>query len=201
MVVLFSKGKEERDKEKIKGKVIEELEKISPKSEDVQEGGSEEKFQALQSLIERWRTPQNFIDDWSDPHKLRPHITYEKDEPNYYNAILRDIWMQSFNDFKEAVKFVARDAFKDGVHTYDMRVNPYKPALVIGNFLDEDAIINEVERELKEKDTTEIESKTIGSLTAKRLKKIDKVAYIRFSSVFRRFVDLDDFEEELKKII
>jgi len=63
-----------------------------------------------------------------------------------------------------------------------------------------DKIINEVERELKEKDTTEIESKTIGSLAAKRLKKIDKVAYIRFSSVFRRFVDLDDFEEELKKI-
>ena len=64
-----------------------------------------------------------------------------------------------------------------------------------------DKIINEVERELKEKDTTEIESKIIGNLAAKRLKKIDKVAYIRFSSVFRRFVDLDDFEEELKKII
>ncbi|MDO8741846.1 MAG: transcriptional regulator NrdR [Candidatus Roizmanbacteria bacterium] len=63
-----------------------------------------------------------------------------------------------------------------------------------------DKIINEVEGELKEKDTTEIESRTIGSLAAKRLKKIDKVAYIRFSSVFRRFVDLDDFEEELKKI-
>ena len=64
-----------------------------------------------------------------------------------------------------------------------------------------DKIINEVEGELKEKDTTEIESKIIGNLAAKRLKKIDKVAYIRFSSVFRRFVDLDDFEEELKKII
>ncbi|MFA6017054.1 MAG: transcriptional regulator NrdR [Patescibacteria group bacterium] len=63
-----------------------------------------------------------------------------------------------------------------------------------------DKIINEVERELKEKDTTEIESKIIGNLAAKRLKKIDKVAYIRFASVFRRFVDLDDFEEELKKI-
>lgn len=63
-----------------------------------------------------------------------------------------------------------------------------------------DKIINEVERELKEKDATEIESKVIGNLSAKRLKKIDKVAYIRFSSVFRRFVDLDDFEDELKKI-
>lgn len=64
-----------------------------------------------------------------------------------------------------------------------------------------DKILNEVEQELKEKDTTEIESKVIGNLAAKRLKKIDKVAYIRFSSVFKRFVDLDDFEDELKKII
>ena len=63
-----------------------------------------------------------------------------------------------------------------------------------------DKIINEVESELKDKDTTEIDSKIIGNLSAKRLKKIDKVAYIRFSSVFKRFVDLDDFEEELKKI-
>jgi len=63
-----------------------------------------------------------------------------------------------------------------------------------------DRIINEVERELKEKDTTEIDSKVIGNLASKRIKKIDIVAYIRFSSVFRRFVDLDDFQEELKKI-
>src|SRR3990167_3743656 len=62
-----------------------------------------------------------------------------------------------------------------------------------------DKIINEVEGELKEKDTTEIESKIIGSLAAKRLKKIDKVAYIRFSSVFSRIVKLYDNEEFLKK--
>ena len=32
-------------------------------------------------------------------------------------------------------------------------------------------------------------------------KKIDKIAYIRFASVFRRFVDLEDFEAELKKLL
>lgn len=61
-------------------------------------------------------------------------------------------------------------------------------------------IINEIEGELKEKETTEIESKQIGNLVAKKLKKIDKIAYIRFAAVFKRFVDVEDFEAELKKL-
>src|SRR3989338_6704482 len=32
-------------------------------------------------------------------------------------------------------------------------------------------------------------------------KKIDKIAYIRFASVFRRFVDVEDFEKELQKLL
>lgn len=62
-------------------------------------------------------------------------------------------------------------------------------------------IIDEVERELIGGETTEVSSKKIGDLVAKRLKKIDKVAYIRFSSVFRHFVDLEDFEREVKKLL
>lgn len=61
-------------------------------------------------------------------------------------------------------------------------------------------IINQVESELKQSDQTEIESTTVGNMVAKHLKKLDKVAYIRFASVFRRFVDLEDFEKELKKL-
>lgn len=61
-------------------------------------------------------------------------------------------------------------------------------------------IITEIEGELKSKESTEVESKTIGNLVARHLKKLDKVAYIRFASVFRRFVDLEDFEKELKKL-
>lgn len=61
-------------------------------------------------------------------------------------------------------------------------------------------IINEIEIELKEKESAEIESKEIGNLVAKKLKKIDKVAYIRFAAVFKRFVDIEDFETELKKL-
>ncbi|KKQ28713.1 MAG: Transcriptional repressor NrdR [Candidatus Levybacteria bacterium GW2011_GWA1_37_16] len=62
-------------------------------------------------------------------------------------------------------------------------------------------IVTEVERELRGADSVEVESKKIGQMVATRLKKIDKVAYIRFSSVFKRFVDVEDFEEEVKKLI
>ncbi len=66
---------------------------------------------------------------------------------------------------------------------------------------DIDRIVGEVERELIGGDSTEISSKKIGELVAKRLKKLDKIAYIRFSSVFKRFVDVEDFEKEVKKLL
>lgn len=66
---------------------------------------------------------------------------------------------------------------------------------------DIDRIVDEVERELIGGESTEVSSKKIGELVAKRLKKLDKVAYIRFASVFRRFVDVEDFEREVKKLL
>ncbi len=64
----------------------------------------------------------------------------------------------------------------------------------------EQAVAN-IEQELKDQDSTEIQSSTVGNLVAKNLKKIDKIAYIRFASVFRRFVDVEDFEKEVKKLL
>lgn len=62
-------------------------------------------------------------------------------------------------------------------------------------------IVTEVERELRGGESVEVESKKIGQMVALRLKKIDKVAYIRFSSVFKRFVDIEDFEKEVRRLI
>lgn len=62
-------------------------------------------------------------------------------------------------------------------------------------------IVIEVERELRGADSIEVESKKIGQMVAARLKKLDKIAYIRFSSVFKQFVDIEDFEKEVKKLI
>ena len=61
-------------------------------------------------------------------------------------------------------------------------------------------IVGEVERELRGADSVEVESKKVGQLAAARLKKLDKVAYIRFASVFKRFVDVEDFQKEVKKL-
>ncbi|OGG17955.1 transcriptional regulator NrdR [Candidatus Gottesmanbacteria bacterium RIFCSPHIGHO2_02_FULL_39_14] len=66
---------------------------------------------------------------------------------------------------------------------------------------DIEKIVDDVEKELRSLDTIEVESKKIGQLVAQKLKKIDKIAYIRFASVFRRFVDLEDFEKELQKLL
>jgi transcriptional repressor NrdR len=62
-------------------------------------------------------------------------------------------------------------------------------------------IVTEIERELRNADSVEVESKKIGQLVSVRLKTLDKVAYIRFSSVFKRFVDVEDFEKEVKRLI
>jgi len=62
-------------------------------------------------------------------------------------------------------------------------------------------IINKIEKELKQKESNEVESRLIGRLVANNLKKIDKVAYIRFAAVFKRFVDIEEFEKELKKLL
>ncbi len=66
---------------------------------------------------------------------------------------------------------------------------------------DIEKIVTEIERELRGADSVEVESKKIGQMIAGKLKKLDKIAYIRFSSVFKRFVDIEDFEKEVKKLI
>lgn len=66
---------------------------------------------------------------------------------------------------------------------------------------DVDRVVDEVERELIGGETTEVHSKRIGELVAKRLKKLDKLAYIRFSSVFKQFVDIEDLEKEVRKLV
>ena len=66
---------------------------------------------------------------------------------------------------------------------------------------DIEKIVTEVERELRGADSVEVDSKKIGQMVSAKLKKLDKIAYIRFSSVFKRFVDIEDFEKEVKKLI
>lgn len=64
-----------------------------------------------------------------------------------------------------------------------------------------ESIVVDIERELRSADSVEVESKKIGQLVANKLKKLDKIAYIRFASVFKRFVDVEDFEKEVRRLI
>lgn len=55
-------------------------------------------------------------------------------------------------------------------------------------------IIDDIEREMLRKEDQELPSKMIGNSVLKRLKKIDKVAWLRFASVYLEFEDLKDFK-------
>ncbi len=59
-------------------------------------------------------------------------------------------------------------------------------------------IINEVEREILRHGSEEISSKMIGKSVLRKLKKIDKVAWLRFASVYLQFEDLTDFEKAIE---
>lgn len=65
----------------------------------------------------------------------------------------------------------------------------------------EDQIIealNEIERMLRAADETEVPTKVLGELCMDQLKKLDKVAYIRFASVYKEFRSVKSFEKEIK---
>lgn len=62
-------------------------------------------------------------------------------------------------------------------------------------------IVNDIEAELRNLESTEIKSKKIGELVIRKLKKLDKVAYIRFASVYKAFADLDSFEKEVHALL
>ncbi len=58
----------------------------------------------------------------------------------------------------------------------------------------------EIESSLRSEDKSEVPSSVIGGLVARKLKKLDKVAYIRFASIYKDFEDVTDFEKEIKSI-
>ncbi len=62
-------------------------------------------------------------------------------------------------------------------------------------------MVNDIEKELANAMVREISSQTIGELVMEKLKDIDKVAYVRFASVYREFKDLQSFARELEELL
>ncbi|OGS63513.1 MAG: transcriptional regulator NrdR [Elusimicrobia bacterium RIFOXYB2_FULL_62_6] len=63
-----------------------------------------------------------------------------------------------------------------------------------------DEAVGEIESALRDANKGEVPSALVGELVIKKLKKIDKIAYIRFASVYKDFSDVKDFETEIKSI-
>ncbi len=62
------------------------------------------------------------------------------------------------------------------------------------------SLVHNIEREIQKNRSGEITSADVGEIVMKQLRGFDKVAYIRFASVYRSFEDLETFEKELKNL-
>ncbi|UCD03723.1 MAG: transcriptional regulator NrdR [Candidatus Woesearchaeota archaeon] len=61
-------------------------------------------------------------------------------------------------------------------------------------------IVQDIEDELRKEGEIEVSSKIIGEMVIERLKKLDKVSYIRFASVYREFEDISQFIKEVNDL-
>ncbi len=87
----------------------------------------------------------------------------------------------------------SRDKMKGGIEK-SLEKRPYT----------EDALkklVHRIERDIQKKKVGEMTSLQLGEVVMRRLKTFDKVAYIRFASIYRAFEDVKTFEKELKALL
>jgi len=113
---------------------------------------------------------------------LKRFTTYERVENIQLIVIKRDNRREQFN----------RDKLKTGL------LKACEKTIIPADVIEK--MVTEITREVRGQDSLEVSSTKIGEMVAKRLKRLDKVAYIRFASVFKRFVDVEDFEKEVKTL-
>ena len=64
-----------------------------------------------------------------------------------------------------------------------------------------ESIADKIEARLQETAEREISTEEIGATVMAALKQLDKVAFVRFASVYRNFRDLDEFKDELNALL
>lgn len=62
-------------------------------------------------------------------------------------------------------------------------------------------VISDIEKKLRLRESTAIKSWEIGNLVMNRLRKMDPVSYVLFASVYKDFQSLEDFDEEIHKLM
>lgn len=63
-----------------------------------------------------------------------------------------------------------------------------------------ETLITDVESDLHNSFRSEVSSSQVGDMVLLRLRDLDRVAYVRFASVYKEFQDLDEFTSELKAL-
>ena len=108
--------------------------------------------------------------------------TYERIETNYLMVIKKSGDRELFN----------RDKLASGIYkAFEKR--PVPAAKI-------EELINNIERELRASDQSEVSSRQVGELVMKKLLLVDDVAYVRFASVYRSFRSVKNFETELARV-
>ncbi len=99
------------------------------------------------------------------------------------------------------VMIVKRDGRREQYHRAKI-VDGLKRSLQKRSYTEEDfrRLIQGIEREIQRTRNGEITSEAVGEIVMSHLKKFDKVAYVRFASVYYSFEDLQMFEKELEKL-
>lgn len=110
-----------------------------------------------------------------------------------------------FSTFEEIelldIRVVKRDGSKE-MYTREKLERGVRKALEKRSHTDSDvrALIHAIERGIQKLKSSEIKTSDIGEIVMRRLKAFDKVAYIRFASVYRSFEDVKTFQDEIKRL-
>ena len=63
-----------------------------------------------------------------------------------------------------------------------------------------ESTLNRIKHQLRATGEREVKSRVVGEWVMRELRKLDDVAYVRFASVYRRFQDVDEFQEEIDRL-
>ncbi|MCX6572193.1 MAG: transcriptional regulator NrdR [Candidatus Aminicenantes bacterium] len=113
----------------------------------------------------------------------RRFTTYEKIEEIPYMVIKKDGTRQPF-DSQKLLRGMMKSCEKRPIQISQL-----------------EEIVEEIEALLQERPDKEIGVAEIGQLVMGRLKELDKVAYVRFASVYREFEDVAEFRQELEDLM
>ena len=113
----------------------------------------------------------------------RRFTTYEKLEESPHKVVKKDGSRVVFD--REKIRYgVEKACYK----------RPVSPEQI-------EQIVNDVERGVYENFDREVPSRYIGEQVFDKLRHVDQVAFVRFASVYRSFQDVEDFANELKRLL